>query len=303
MKDYSCVQIAIGDICKCDYKQLRYFAFCAFGLDYTNRLNSEQICKKLRLKWTMHFTEFYRKHFGIDICRWTPERDVWQNVLEGLELKKSILLGFDCYYAPWSPSYQQTHILHFCQVKGIDTGGNLICTDSYEDAFDVPFERKAFEKAYKSGYYVTAGSVQKRMNVKEILLSIKNAVSIDVIESNYKNLLADLMEIKNYEELFETDNPEACELIVITKNFFKNYSECADIIKEWQEEIAADKATALREQYQRLSDNWNMITQLLLYMLLRRKIIQEPMESIRRHFEENFICEKEVLKLIDSIVV
>ncbi len=302
MKDYSCVQIAIGDICKYDYKQLRYFVFCAFGLDYANRLNSEEICKKLRLTRIMHFTEFFRRYFGIDIRKWTPERDAWQNVVEGLEMKKDILLGFDCYYAPWSPSYQQTHMLHFCQVKGIDAAGNLICTDSYMDAFDVPFEKKELEKAYKSGYYVTAGSVQKGMKAKEILLAIKNAVSIDVIELNYKNLSADLMGIKNYEDIFETDNPEACEIIIIAKNISKNYSECADIMKEWHEEIAADKVTALRENYQHLSDTWDMITQLLLYMFLRKKIIQESMDSIRRHLEENFIYEREVLKLIDSIV-
>ena len=302
MTDYSCVQMAVGDICKCDYAQLRYFSFCTFSIEYTNKLNSEQIWKKLRARQIVHFTVFLKKVFEIDICEWQLESNKWQNCIEGLKMRKNILLGFDCYYAPWSPSYLQTHILHFCHVKGVDEAGNLICTDSYMNAFDVSWGREEFEKAYKAGYYVTVGPGQKRINNKEILSWIKNAVPVDSVEIHYKNLLKDFLKIRNYEDLFETENPEACELIIVTKQISRNYSEGAKILKEWDKDIESDKLEMLRENYQCLSDNWNMITQLLLYMILRRKIIQEALDSIQKYIEKNLICEIEILKLLEEIL-
>lgn len=301
MTDYSCIQMAVSDICKCDYANLKYFSLCIFSIEYINKLNSEQIWKKLRPKHIVHFIRFYKEIFGIDIEEWQPGSDPWQNIADGLGRKKDILLGFDCYYAPWSPSYRQTHILHFCQVKGMEDGDKLICTDSYMDAFDVSWERKEFQKAYKSGYYVTAATCRKQTQNKEILLWIKEAVTEDSLKYHYGNLLKDLLQIENYSDLFETENPEACELIIMAKQISRNYGEAAKILKGWDIDISPDRMGKIQADYQRLCDNWNMITQLLLYMLLRRKIIRESIDSIRKHIEDNLACETEILRALDGI--
>ncbi len=302
----NCIQVSISNMCTEWNIIEELLAFQEFGIDYSNRLNSEAINKKLRPRQVCSFKKFCKYILGLKLDEWCKDGKYTEKIKYGIDNNYYILCGYDNYYLPWGKTFLDTHILHFFNIIGMDEDGNVVCCDLYNGQPKQVLEYNLLEKGYKVAYYVTKkfNGVEDLKNFVQLFEFIIKNINMSDINSSYKSLKNALLHVQNYEQLFETENHEACELLIILKHMVESEKNKADFIKN-NNMVCDDNINRFVESLFDVSNKWNQILQNFIYMKIRKKInymlLDESLIIINEICNEQNLQYKSMLKYIDNM--
>ncbi len=298
-KEHSCLNEALAQLLKKHENDTRWLVLNNFSIEYSDKLSSNLIYKKLRFRQVVHYTEFCGIIFGMHFEEMILDEKLFETMQHQLKEGKAVLVGFDFYYAPWNEAYEKTHIFHYILVNEIK-GDVLICTDAFMDNLQVFWNKELFLKAVKTGYYVQVPEKMSGVAPNQVLGVVAQNMSEQSIRDNYEALIQDLKNIQSMEQLFECDEPGTCELIVMIKRIILNYEKIAQLFNLLDMKgKEKDMTTLCREiQYQ-----WELIINVLLRMHVRKKYKEADINAMVGILEGNIVREIKMYQFLHGLEI
>lgn len=294
----SCIHLCIEEVGKCFNIDTNLLAFQIFGIDYCNKLNSEAIYKKFRPGQIVHFTEFCKNMYGLNFYQCNNFWDYKEKIEYGIKNQYKMMIGFDNFYLPWGNTFNKTHVIHYFNISGIDKDGRILCNDKYNKKYNEELSDELFSKGYKIGYFISRGNIISNNKMIESILKDFNIYNNNLA---YKMLIKELLNVKSYDEIFESSDANACEMIIFSKIIIQYEEMKIKLLETYKK----SQIKLLIKSILNVIDKWKSILQLLIYMLYSCRIRMEIIEKITKllaeicyeqQFQYNFMC-----KVKDSI--
>ncbi len=274
---FNCVQATIA------YKYLKQLEkhtlfLMYFGIKYLPE-KSSKIYNNFSENCIWSIGDYFQELCNIKVKR---EKFTSDSIAKGLKQGYNILIMQDAFFCKWSPAYRDRHISH-C-MWGIEQKDNyILCDDPYnnmynqkqfiEDMNNIEVQIIYIPKLDEA-YYKIVSKV-----AVDIFVNIIKHRNLKKIKEQYDKLIFDLQRTQAFEELFESNDPGNCQLILVARHLSNNYKGIYELLKKFDSLYCSEYANKVLE----LSENWALIFNMLLKNHIKRSICNDGIIDLLRH--------------------
>lgn len=302
VREYSsnnCLSQSIALLLQNQKADTRWLMANNYSIEYSNKLNSDLIYKKLRFRQAVHYTEFCTAVYGMVFKEIPCNPYIWDHIKVHLQEQGEILIGYDTYYAPWHEAYEKTHVFHYSLVTKMNDD-HLVCLDAYMDHMEVGWKKELFMKAVKTVYCIKMPDEIPAADINKVIRLMICQATETSIRNNYEQFIFDLENVDSIEQIFENDNPRICELLIVIKRIAKDCENLAELFEFVELGNKREQQIYVVQLFQSLQNQWELITVILLRIILRKRISANSIKPVIKILKENVEIELEIYRMLKS---
>lgn len=296
IENMTCFQTAFVPICV--ENDLNPLLMSLWGWSFRYE-DTEKIYDGLKIDYSIEPNLFFEKYMNLQIEDVVRKNEVLDIIVKHLKEKHArIVMGIDAFYCPWVHSFLRFHVDHFFMIKSVDlVNKKFICIDWFVDK-NKEFEfniSDAIDKM-KAIKIVTIGQEGENEDaLAELGRGYKNP---ECIEEDYNNFAKRLKMIGSFEDLFESDDMNCCNIFVFLKNC-RDYRFC---ICEYLKQQEGAEFEEIISGFQQLTNLWNQLKFSMIRLFMRKILKEKTINNISKLIMEIGKNEKSMYYKIKQIV-